>query len=285
MTQRLSDATLNTYYDYDSATAPTTYLRRSDLQFYIGQNNNAFLQGLSPAPSANSGQSIYFQSPQGYSNSSTTYANTQGLLNACGYFVEFGSDQPYWPALFNGVGLVQPRYRYRLMQTIQSTEFNGIYVDTEGISAETTPAWISPLNSLALPVADNIIALVIWPREDPTLDSAGTALSTDYTYNSRQGLPVPAVAIQSEQMPPILEVTVIAIDEASATRLQNGSAAPTVIETALKTGASGTGAFKQVTQYAADLAYMENALAGAHINYQVLTTSVTLRESKWSSGQ
>src|ERR1700679_763459 len=75
MTQRLSDATLNTYFDYDSATAPTTYLRRSDLDFYIGQNGNSYLSTLAPAPNANSGHSIYFQAPEGYSNGGTAYAN------------------------------------------------------------------------------------------------------------------------------------------------------------------------------------------------------------------
>jgi uncharacterized protein (TIGR02599 family) len=286
MTQRLADATLNTYYDYDSATAPTTYLRRSDLHFYIGQNGNSFLKGLVPAANANSGHSIYFQAPEGYSNGSSAYANTPGLLNACGYFIEFGPETSYWPTLFSAASNVQPRYRYRLMQTIQSTENNGIYADREGVAAELAPTWITPLNSMALPIAENIIALVIWPREDPSADPTGTLVSTDYQYNSRQGYPLPATdtagspaALQSEQMPPILQLTMVAIDEPSAYRLQNGTTPPAAIENALQ------GRFTNVSQYATDVAAIEAALVANHIRYQVLTASVTLRESKWSSGQ
>jgi uncharacterized protein (TIGR02599 family) len=119
MTQRLSDATLNTYNDYDSTTSPTAYLRHSDLHFYIGQNGNTYLKTLSPIANANSGFSIYFQAPEGYSNAST-YANTPGLLNACGYFIEFGPETSYWPAFFSA-STISPRYRYRLMQGIQSS--------------------------------------------------------------------------------------------------------------------------------------------------------------------
>jgi len=297
MTQRLSDATLNTYLDYDSVTAPTTYLRRSDLDFYIGQNGNTFLPTLSPAANANSGHSIYFQAPEGYSNGSTAYANTSGMLNACGYFIEFGPDTTYRPTLFTSGVTIQPRYRYRLMQAIQSTEYNGIYTDVEGISVESSPAWILPLNNMALPIAENVIALIIWPREDPSLDLIGNVLSTDYQYNSRQGFPTTAAAgtpaaYQAEQLPPILQLTIVAIDEVSAIRLQKGTTAPAVIEAALTGGtenppANGAGLFKtaSATQYASDMASLENNLNACHIRNQVLTASVALRESKWSSGQ
>jgi uncharacterized protein (TIGR02599 family) len=36
MTRRLSQATLNTYWDYDSPTAPTKYFRHSELRFISG---------------------------------------------------------------------------------------------------------------------------------------------------------------------------------------------------------------------------------------------------------
>jgi uncharacterized protein (TIGR02599 family) len=283
MTQRLSDATLNTYYDYDSQTAPTTYLRHSDLHFYIGQNGNSYLQGLLPAANANSGHSIYFQSPLGYSNGSANYANTPGLLNACGYFIEFGPETTYWPTLFSGGATLTPRYRYRLMQAIQSTENNGIYGDQEGTAAEVSPTWITALNKIALPIAENVIAMVIWPRQDPAADPVGNLISTDYQYNSRQGFPLPAAAtgttaaIQSEQMPPILQLTMVAIDEASAIRLQNGATAPLVIEQALQNR------FTDVTKYGTDIAVVEAVLIANHIRYQVFTTSITLRESKWSA--
>jgi uncharacterized protein (TIGR02599 family) len=87
-------------------------------------------------------------------------------------------------------------------------------------------------------------------------------------------------------LPQILQITLVAIDAASATRLDTGSATPPpVIENALKGGTSGLFKTATAAQYAADLASLESALAAAKIHYQVLTTSITLRESKWSNGQ
>jgi uncharacterized protein (TIGR02599 family) len=275
MTQKLSDATLNTYYDYDVPAAPKTYIRRSDLHFFIAQN--ASLNAIFPAANADSGQSVFFQVPAGYSNNAA-YANTQGLLNACGYFVQFGTDQNYWPSIFAGGNA---HYRYRLMQTIQSTELNGIFTDAEGTTPETSPAWISSLSAGALPVAENVIALIIWPRRSPTEDAStgATPISSDYQYNSRQGLPTPAVQIQSEQLPPILQLTMVAIDANSAARLENGSTPPAVIQQAL------AGKFTATANYNTDMTQMETMLTAAKIRYEVLTSSITLRESKWSSGQ
>jgi uncharacterized protein (TIGR02599 family) len=135
-----------------------------------------------------------------------------------------------------------------------------------------------------LPIAENVIALIIWPQS-PAFGSANP-ISTDYQYSSRQGFPLaptatPLQQAQAEQLPQILQLTLVAIDADSATRLENGTVAPAVIESALQ------GKFTTATtsQYATDLSHLESALAAAKINYQVLTTSVTLRESKWSNGQ
>ena len=304
MTRKLSDATLNTYYDYDSETAPTTYLRRSDLHFLIEQNANlsaVFLNSAgTAAANANSGQSIFFQAPAGYSNA-TAYANTPGLLNACGYFIQFGPSSAYWPNIFTA-GTQTVHNRYRLMQAVQPTESNDIYGDPElttpeggsGANATFPPTpWFSSLGTVAVPIAENVIALIIWPQSPANVDASGNpvAVSPDYQYSSRQGWPTPAlttssVAIQAEQLPQILQITLVAIDAASATRLDTGSATPpSVIENALKGGTSGLFKTATATQYASDLASLESALAAAKIHYQVLTTSITLRESKWSNGQ
>ncbi|MBE7157257.1 MAG: hypothetical protein INR62_02255 [Rhodospirillales bacterium] len=271
MTQKLADATLNTYYDYDSSTAPTKYLRRSDLHFLVSQNSA--INARFPAAHPGSGQSIFCQVPAAYSNSAT-YANAQGVLNACGYFVQFGSDKNYRP---NAITTGTEHFRYQLMQSVQPTESNGIYADFEGTTAEdgTTCQWILPLRTGALPIATNVIALIVWPRLSPT--DTSTAISTDYQYNSRQGLPSPQNALQSEQLPPILQISLVAIDAASAQRLENGATPPADIEAAL------AGKFVDTSNYNADLDSLTRTLTGKHVRYQVLTASITLRESKWSS--
>jgi uncharacterized protein (TIGR02599 family) len=72
-------------------------------------------------------------------------------------------------------------------------------------------------------------------------------------------------------------VTLVLIDEASAARMDTyGSTQPAVIQTNL------AGKFKDVTQYQSDLDQLTAALAAHHINYQVLNTSVAIRESEWS---
>jgi uncharacterized protein (TIGR02599 family) len=177
------------------------------------------------------------------------------------------------------------------MQSIQGTEYNGIYLDAESTIPEggtgggfpATP-WFSSLGGTALPIADNIIALIIWPQSP----ASSIPVSTDYQYSSRQGFPLPASAtpteqIQAEQSPQMLQITLVAIDAASANRLCTGSTPPPIIEKALM-GSGGLFKTASTMQNAADLTSLENALAAAHVNFQILNTTVTLRESKWSNG-
>ncbi|MBE7157615.1 MAG: hypothetical protein INR62_04125 [Rhodospirillales bacterium] len=278
MTQKLADATLNTYYDYDvpygSTTAPSKYIRRSDLHFLVSQN--AALAATFPEVNSNSGQSIFCQVPAAYSNTAA-YANIQGTLNACGYFVQFGSDKSFWPSAKNGQGT--EHYRYQLMQSIQPTELNGIYGDFEGDHPEDvgTCQWIKTLPAGALPIANNVIALIVWPRL--SLSESATVISPNYEYNSRQGVPTPANAAQSEQLPPILQISLVAIDANSAARLERGATKPGDIESAL------AGKFARTDHYQQDMQDLQAALVAKHIQYRVLTASITLRESKWSSVQ
>jgi hypothetical protein len=71
----------------------------------------------------------------------------------------------------------------------------------------------------------------------------------------------------------------IVISAASATRLDNGTGTPpTVIENAL----NGKFVKSDATDYAADIASVSTALSAAKIAYQVLNTTITMKESKWS---
>jgi len=95
LTRQLSQATLNTYYDYynsarevrtssnSSTFAPSLYGRQSDLHFLSGN-------GLVPNWDAVT-QSIFFQTPMGYTISSSYNGNGK-LLNACGFFIAYTSD-------------------------------------------------------------------------------------------------------------------------------------------------------------------------------------------------
>jgi uncharacterized protein (TIGR02599 family) len=266
MSQKVSQATMNTYWDYYDASnqprtpsnattfVPARYGRASDLHFLI-------------QASGTYGHAIFFQAPEAIS-ADPTRDQTQGLLNAIGYFVQFGNDDAYRPPYIQ-----QQRYRYRLMQAIQPTENLQVFTNATG-------SWTAGVREAAWPLVDNVIALVIWPRLNPLEDPNGTVVSSNYLYDSRTALPASSsqpFPIQFAQAPPTVQLTMLVIDEASAVRIEAGTAEPPVIRDAL------TGRFTSVSSYQSDLDAIQAALSAAHVSFRVLNTTVSLRESKWST--
>ena len=261
MSKTMSQATLNTYLDYYDANGvrrsaanatnfiPDSYKRASDLPFVIQQNSNH-------------GQSVVFAGQESR-DASGGKQGTQGLLNLCSYAVQFGSDQSFRPSSYTG----PVSYRYRLMQAVQPRD-GGVKV-----FSNTGTNWISGVTAKELPVAANVIALIIWPRLSPLEDSDGTRLSTNYQYDSLGGS-----ALQLAQLPPVLQVTMVVIDEASANRLASGGTPPAVIETAL----SKNNRFHDVTKCDSDLQGLQDDLLTAGIKFELFSTAIPIRESKWS---
>jgi len=315
--QELAQATLNTYVDYYGTTpsstslsvqtssnnstttgstfTPVTYGRVSNLQFLVKQNSNpaTTFNTAGSAGSTGYGQEVYFQCPEA-SSTNQYYQSTPGLLNACGFYVQYCSDSGYEPQYTTGNSMISNvKYRYRLMQAIEPSESLQVYADA--ISDNT--AWTANIANTgpwptatalapdAIPLADNVIAMVIWPRLPLDQDAVGTNLAPNYYYDSQyETAPVAsstsasgyAQPLTADQLPPIVQVTLVVIDEASAARLCTSSTPPTVIETALK------GLFINPANYETDLASLQASLIANHINFQVLNTSIVMRESKWS---
>jgi uncharacterized protein (TIGR02599 family) len=313
MSQKLSQATLNTYWDYDNPAAPTVYYRQSDLQFLVVQNEQ----------SAGLGQEVYFPAPENYSTDNTI-RSTDGLLNACSFFVEYGPDTAFRPS---AVSLVH--YRYRLMQGLEPTESFAAYGSSTSswpavpafsasnssstvqsqwttywtswaaywgnftANASSAPTWVAnisnagtgTLKSAVNPLANNVIAMIVWPRLNAIDDPNGTKFAVSYNYSYDYDSQHNALSLTSgqqplwaNQMPPTVQVTMIVISEASATQIDTHSATqPTVIQNALNTR------FADVRNYTTDLAKVSTALTAAHITFQVLNTTVTIKESKWSN--
>jgi uncharacterized protein (TIGR02599 family) len=276
VTQRLSQATLNTYWDYydtsgsrrtaDNASnfSPIAYGRASDLQFVIMQNTQT---------TATTGQEIYFQAPVAFS-SSQTYQSTRGLLNTCAYFVRYGNDQSFSPGV-----VTAKRWRYRLMEAIQPTEDLQIYQN-----AGNNSVWIPPLSgtssTASSPVADNVVAMIVWPRLSVVQNPTGDQLTPDYTYDSKnyQGA-TGYQKITANQLPPMVQISFIIIDEPSAIRIDtHSSTPPPEIAAAL----AGKFIKSTVAAYQEDLDDVAEKLVAKHINYRILTSLVVLRESKWS---
>ncbi len=147
----------------------------------------------------------------------------ESLLNTCGYYVSFTTNQvlpPHIPAQADS-------YRYRLFQMLAPSEANTVY------KANIGNGWFaagSLQNSYATPVADNVIALIIRPQ-DPAASPAD--ITTDFAYDSRLGATAKPQPVTANQLPPNLNVTMIVIDEASAKRFESGSQEPSIISSAL----------------------------------------------------
>ena len=302
LTRQVSQATLNTYYAYyrsDNSlwaptdnTAPARYGRYSELHFISGAST--IIPDTVPAwsgetPPVRAGHAIFFQSPLGYSGppaagaTGTDLRGLDKLLNASGFYVEFNSDKPARPLFLR---TSPPRYRYRLMQVSQPSAslevYNPDYAQSKGFDAYTK--WYTDaINAGATrPLADNIIALILMPERSPADASvSGTAgdpsqgnpIAADYLYDSRTA--DPARAIQLHQLPPMLRVTMVAIDEPSAQLLAARSAqtAPVLIP---------TGSFQVAASYSADLQQLTDSLTAARIRYRVFAADVGIAGSKWS---
>lgn len=298
VTQTVSQATLNTYYDYfdasgnrvnQSTTAePAKYDRYSELHFISGPANQV-MNGITSKdgkPYA-TGHAIFFQVPTGF----TLQANAKPLdntLNGTGYFVEFGSDKDFIPD-FVGTQ-IKPRFRYRLVQFIQPAEGNLVYQEKWTSRTVGGPAaWFkTPMATSERPtriLAENVIVALFQPKrsEKEHAENPGLPpLAKDYAYDSQPKLPSTSVA--RHQLPPLVDVTLIAIDEASAIRLQAeyGESPPLdgiLGGQKLFTTSANT---NEPAAYEQDLQILREALIKKNINYRIFNTEVIIRASKWS---
>jgi uncharacterized protein (TIGR02599 family) len=261
LTRTLSQATLNSYWDYDNATSPTRYLRKSELHFLVGA------AGTDPLPgTVGTGQAVCFQVPAGMTGNAT-HANLENLLNACGYFIQYGPTDPL-PAPFPAPAA--PTYRYQLMQAIEPSESLGVY------GAATGNGWVGGLVTKAVPIAENIICLLVWPRKAPAEDAAGGSLTADFSYDSRKNALVSPQPETAHQMPPVVQITMVALDETSAARVCTGATPPTAVSGAF----AGLFENSSQTDFEANLKELETRLAAKRLSFRVFTSTVPIRESK-----
>lgn len=336
MTRRLSQATLNTYWDYAYAPGtrvPTSYVRQSELRFISGST-----AALGIAPSANLAfrptHAIFFQAPLGQA-SDANYHGLDNLLNTWGYCVEYGDDKQTRPAFLASLnpGLAA-RNRFRLLEVEEPSESFSLYqkeaalnnssTNTGGNAAYVGKDWFSgilgdiPATGVAgappRPVhvlAENVVALILLPKlaqEDqnpvghPNLYD-DSSLSPYYLYdsvstsNNSENSPyyvasAPADLNPKHQLPPIVQVTMVAVDEVSFRRYQNTRSvddqANKPPDFSMPAGSSTSAAnpvFRSNSKsiaYAQDLQTLQANLQSYHLNYRVFNTSVSLKAAKWS---
>lgn len=267
--RRLGQTTLNNYYGYfPNLSTPTKYVRKSELHFICGKSL------LTSPPQVT--HAVFFQAPLGYTND-TDYEGLDNLLNACGYFVEYNNDNSR-PTFLTAL---PDRHRYRLMQFSQPAQELSVYQYTSG--PDPNQWFTAALASPAPPtrqMAENVVALIIRPRLSAGDEAkAGAPIAPEYEYDTRD-----ASSPKTEhQLPPLVEVVLVAIDELSAGKLGNTTEAPNLGQSSL---------FQQTDNLEKDLATFSDVLnaqpdniAGNRLklNSRVFRMEVPLHAAKWSA--
>jgi uncharacterized protein (TIGR02599 family) len=121
---------------------------------------------------------------------------------------------------------------------------------------------------------DNIVALIISPQTSPkgNADSSDAIeIAPTYGYDSRNISKSDTYNV----LPPLVRITLIALDEVSAIRLQeeNGEAPPALVD---------SNYFKSADNYESDLEELEKYFQEKQLNYRVFSTTVTIQSAKWS---
>jgi uncharacterized protein (TIGR02599 family) len=299
MTRRISQATLNTYLDYQfqqvtqgmgpGAKTPSRYQRGSDLRFRSGRMNELIPRNdkrFFPT------HGIFFQAPGGQVDNPEELGGLNTLLNTCGYFVELATDEDSLPRCLQK--RVAPRTRFRLMETVEVAEKLSVYQ----FQQPRVNDWFAPLcvgpHRQARAVSENVVALVILPHlsqidEDAQRKAGRSAmLAPGYRYDSTASAADPSLNPKN-QLPPLVQVVMVAIDEPSAIRLEtdfkNQAALgldygklftrPELLDDDPASEAAGDG----------DLAKFEKMLTLRGVTHRTFSMNVSIRGAKWSRSQ
>jgi len=285
ITKNISQATVNTYWDLvdeDNDGLVDGYIKTSELHFevmYADRLRNASSQD--PV-----GHAVFFQAPLGFSSS---YRNLSNLFNGRGYFVAYGSDARFRPSFLQG--RIDENYRFRLLEFRPPAESNQVFADgleqREAGQRQEFSNWF--LQSMNIgegsfedhlnPLASNVIGIFISPR-----DSLGSRSSTSradthsriapqYRFDSNDASD--EFDLFAQQVPPLLRVTMVAIDETAAVRLEDefSRQTPTLIP---------PNTFRNTANYDDDVAALVASLDERGISHKVFSSVVMLRSAKWT---
>ena len=192
------------------------------------------------------------------------------------------------------------------MEMMEPAESMGIYPYTSGTtgtkinaSTYTGKDWFTasalkePRSRPAYPLANNIVALILIPKLTAADDPTGAKLSPNYSYDSSgygQGATDPALDSKN-QLPPVVQVTMVAVDDASYNRKVPNTAAAGETPPAPDLGWGGlfdkVGDLKDASTpgFAQDLASFQTSLMHNGLVYRVFTSNVSIRGAKWSQQQ
>lgn len=329
MTKSISQATLNTYYeqvDKNGDGVPEDYIPKSELHFITLRTEDIRLQDAN-FEQIGPGQAIFFQAPLGVSDwnggsEDPVYTRPDGkkdrldlsalsnLLCARGYYVAFISDKNFRPAFLNSSARIAERKRYRLMEFIPPSEANKIYFDyaEEDASNPTSShfqKWYKDAQDLvdySRPLAENIVALCISPREplaDTGSSTAAMNISPEAVDRAMTSKIAPRFEYSSEKdmdgdgyfdhvLPPLVKITMIAIDETSAIQLEDrfdgrpymkSSGGGLIPRPSWLTSAENL--VSDLTAFSRQVEQLQES--GMRIRYKIFSTTINIKSSKWSA--
>ena len=305
--------------------APTGYKRQSELHFICGPTSQVLSGATGPNYPGHAvffqaplGVVRSDSSNSANASGSTVYtANLTNLLCGRGYFVELGSDASYRPQFLAQepyTTIVPLKSRLRLMEWSPTAEMNDIYSSTFRSNPGSIRQWYQDPTSGALasevrtstdsnasaggryftrPIAENVLALIISPQMENTNTSGNISASVysiapNYLYDSALvGTATSSSSPQGTQhlLPPLLKLTMIALDERSADLM--ASTSNSALQSKVLSGLSSL--FQSASSYTSDLegtpdspGAIKTLLLGARLNYRVFTTTIALRQARWS---
>lgn len=267
LTRQISQATLNTYWDYDKDANGNyiydKYVRASDLHFLLG-SGTAMVQTAPGFMGTATTQAIFFQAPLGYTatrGQTPDYSPLVGILNTVGFYVAYTS-QTNLPSFLN----IVPTQRFRLYEFLEPGEQLRVY---DPLSSNPQDWFQANLGTASRKIADNVIGLILRARYPNSTSSSG--YTDTYLYDSQDT----SNTLTLNQLPPIILVTMIVINEDSAKRLG----------TAYQNIGQPAGTFTDATLYPTDLQNWENLLSNftPKLTYHVYSAEIAIRGAKWSS--
>ena len=302
VSRNLAQAELSNYWDYfyagngssEGATslpeAPSAYVRQSELQFQSGPATR--LIGTPASPSRYPGHALFFQAPLGLSRD---HPGLGTLLNARGYYVEFDSDETDKPPFIVERGLPLS-YRYRLMEYRPPAERSVAgKIPYQGNAIYQKPEdWFrQDISTASRVVAENILLLIASPRVPDAVASAAKRdpwwVAPRYNYNSldrdNSTVDVEDVRLRSDGsvdqgtqhlLPPLVDLTMVAVDEASA-KLWTEKRANQPVSLLLEAEAP----FASAARREEDLEKLKVYLTREKLNYRIFTATIAMRQARW----
>lgn len=185
------------------------------------------------------------------------------------------------------------RWRYRLMEFQQPSQRITVFPLTQAQPGYKGKEWFLDAFKAQEPparvLAENVVALILQPKlaaaEEKRLKDAGiiaanapagTALAPGYLYDSVASSGVPELN-PKHQLPPVLSVTLVALDEREWTRrLASNAGALDALRTLLASRFSDAG------RLSGDLAALTHFLRDQGVVSRMFSTDLRINAAKWS---